>query len=592
VTATSAIDEIEAIFDRYHASGAAPGCAFGIAIDGELVHSGGRGTIRAAGSDGSAASGVPDADSVFRIASMTKSFTAATILRLRDDGVLGLDDEVATWVPELANLAPWSSDSPPITIRSLLTMSAGLPTDDPWGDRQQAMADDAFLAFLRGGPLLAWPAGTRYEYANLGFAILGTVVERASGEPYRAAVEKRFLEPLRLAGTGYDESHVEPSRIAPGHARRGDDWIEQPMAGHGAFAPMGGLFSTVRDLATWATWFAGAFPARDDPDDARPLSRATRREMQQLHRAMPPELHWTSAARPPEAEVSGYGYGLFVNLDVKRGRIVGHGGGYPGYGSSMVWHPATGIAVVGVANGRYARMGNPCREALNLLIDREAAPAHRPVPWPQVVAARAAVDDLIETWDEAVATRLFAMNVELDEDLASRRAAIENLRAVHGRLRPDPTEPASSWSPADVAWWLAGDRGRVKVEILLDAERPPLVQSLEITSVPEPPARLTAIAERIVAVLASASPVWPDDLALGAAVDRAAVERELRATEAVFGPIALGPVTSSDGQREASWRLRGGGGDVTLALELAADQATIAKVSLVPVTLESPVHLA
>jgi hypothetical protein len=258
----------------------------------------------------------------------------------------------------------------------------------------------------------------------------------------------------------------------------------------------------------------------------------------------------------------------------------------------MVWHPATGIAVVGVANGRYARMGNPCREALNLLIDREAAPAHRPAPWPQVVAARAAVDGLIETWDEAVATRLFAMNVELDEDLASRRAAIENLRAVHGRLRPDPTEPASSWSPADVAWWLAGDRGRVKVEILLDAERPPLVQSLEITSVPEPPARLTAIAERIVAVLASASPVWPDDLALGAAVDRAAVERELRATEAVFGPIALGPVTSGDGQREASWRLRGGGGDVTLALELAADQATIAKVSLVPVTLESPVHLA
>ena len=592
MTASSAIDEIEAIFDRYHASGAAPGCAFGIAIAGELVHSGGRGTLRASGPDGTTASVAPDADAVFRIASMTKSFTAATILRLRDDGVLGLDDEVVTWVPELAALRPWSSDSPPITIRSLLTMSAGLPTDDPWGDRQQDMADDAFLAFLRGGPLLAWPAGTRYEYANLGFAILGTVVERASGEPYRAAVETRFIGPLRLTGTGYDDTHVDPARVAPGYVRRGDDWVEQPMAAHGAFAPMGGLFSTVRDLAIWASWFADAFPARDDPDEARPLSRSTRREMQQVHRAMPPELHWTSAARPPEADVWGYGFGLFVNLDVKRGRIVGHGGGYPGYGSSMVWHPATGIAVVGVANGRYARMGTPCREALNLLIDREAAPAHRPAPWPQVVAAREAVDGLIETWDDGVAARLFAMNVDLDEDLASRKAAIEKLRAVHGRLRPDPSEPASSWSPADVAWWLIGDRGRVKVEILLDAERPPLVQSLEITSVPEPPARLTAIAERIVAVLASASPVWPDDLALGAAVDRAAVERELRATEAVFGPIALGPVTSGDGQREASWRLHGGGGDVSLAIELAADHRSIARVSFVPVTVESPVHLA
>ena len=593
MTLTSAIDEIDAIFDRYHESGAAPGCAFGIAIDGTLVHTGGRGTLRTGGAEGLPVADVlPDAESVFRIASMTKSFTAATILRLRDDGVLALDDEVATWVPELASLAPWSSDSPPITIRSLLTMSAGLPTDDPWGDRQQDMADDAFLAFLRGGPLLAWPAGTRFEYANLGFAILGQVVARASGEPYRAAVERRILEPLGLAGTGFDETHVEPAHVAIGYVKRGDDWVEQAMAAHGAFAPMGGLFSTVRDLATWASWFAGAFPARDDPDEARPLSRATRREMQQVHRTMPPELRWTSAAKPPEADVWGYGFGLFVNLDVTRGRVVGHGGGYPGYGSSMVWHPASGIAVVGVANGRYARMGNPCREALNLLIDREAAPARRPAPWPQVVEARAAVESLLDTWDDAVAARLFAMNVDLDEDLESRRAAIEKLREVHGRLRPDPSEPATSWSAADVAWWLAGDRGRVKVEILLDAERPPLVQLLEITSVPEPPASLTVIAERIVATLATASPMWPEHLTLGAGVDRAAVERELRATEAVFGPLALGPVTAGDGVREASWRLRGGGGDVTLAIEVAADDGSIAKVSLVPVTHESPVHLA
>ncbi|MEO5965350.1 MAG: serine hydrolase domain-containing protein, partial [Candidatus Limnocylindrales bacterium] len=266
-TALDSLDDVDAIFERFHVSGAAPGFAYGVVIDGALVHTGGRGTLRVGEVE------PPDADSVFRIASMTKSFTAATILGLRDEGVVRLEDDVATWVPELSGLTPWSSDSPPITLRALLTMSAGLPTDDPWGDRQQDLAADAFLGLLKGGLELAWPAGTRFEYANLGFAILGLVIARAAGSEYRAVVEDRILGPLRLGGTGFDAAHVEPERLAHGYVKHGDDWIEQPTAAHGAFAPMGGLFSTVRDLATWAGWLAAAFPPRDDPDEARPLAR-------------------------------------------------------------------------------------------------------------------------------------------------------------------------------------------------------------------------------------------------------------------------------------------------------------------------------
>jgi CubicO group peptidase (beta-lactamase class C family) len=586
VTLTDTLADIDAIFDRFHASAAGPGSAYGVVVDGALVHSGGRGTLRVG------EEATPDADSVFRIASMTKSFTAATILTLRDEGVLHLDEEAARWVPELASLAPWSADSPPVTIRSLLTMSAGLPTDDPWGDRQQALDQDAFHTFLAGGLELAWAPGTRFEYANLGYAILGSIVARATDRPYRAAVEERLLQPLGLTGTGFDPEHVDASRIALGYHRVDGTWVEQPMDGHGAFASMGGLFSTVRDLARWSSWLAAGFPARDEPEDGTPLSRASRREMQQIQRSLSPELHWTSAARPPRVDVTGYGFGLFVSLDVERGRIVTHGGGYPGYGSSMRWHPASGLAVVGLANGRYAGMSGPCREALDLLVDRETAPARRPAPWPATIAARTAVERLVEAWDDDVADGLFAMNVDLDETLASRRAAVDRLRMVHGRLTPDDAEPPVAWSGANLVWWLRGDRGRVQVEVMLNAERPPRVQLLELTSVPEPPAELSAAAERVAAVLGATHPAWPDELDLSDAVDRPALERELRATEAIYGPLRLGRVTGGDGEREARWRLTGPNGDVTLSIERDAGSGTIRAISLVPVARESPIHLA
>jgi CubicO group peptidase (beta-lactamase class C family) len=91
----------------------------------------------------------PDADTGFRIASMTKSFTAATIVGLRDGGLLALDDPIARHVPELAELRGPTADSPVITIRHLLTMSAGLATDDPWGDASRARPRE-FATFLRG----------------------------------------------------------------------------------------------------------------------------------------------------------------------------------------------------------------------------------------------------------------------------------------------------------------------------------------------------------------------------------------------------------------------------------------------------------
>ena len=141
---------------------------------------------------------------------MTKSFTAATVLLLRDDGLLGLDDPVAPGCPTWT-CADRPPIRPPITIRHLLTMSAGLPTDDPWGDRQQGLDLDRFAELLRGGFSFAWAPGTRFEYSNLGYGILGRIVIRAAGLEYRDVVRTRLLEPLGMIVTTYLPETLRPT---------------------------------------------------------------------------------------------------------------------------------------------------------------------------------------------------------------------------------------------------------------------------------------------------------------------------------------------------------------------------------------------
>jgi CubicO group peptidase (beta-lactamase class C family) len=190
--ALSAADELAAkTFARWKV----PGLAYGVVRDGQLIHSRGLGTVRV-GEDRS-----PDAGSVFRIASMTKSFTAATILLLRDEGRLRLDDPVGQVVPELVDLRGPTADSPVITIRHLLTMTAGFPTDDPWGDRQQGLDLDRFADLLRDGISFAWAPGMRFEYSNLGYGILGRIITNVAGREYREVVRDRFLEPLGMRST-------------------------------------------------------------------------------------------------------------------------------------------------------------------------------------------------------------------------------------------------------------------------------------------------------------------------------------------------------------------------------------------------------
>ena len=114
-------------FDEHHARGASPSVVWAVFDQTSVVHADARGTL----GDGS----IPGPDTAYRIASCTKSFTAAAVLSLRDEGRLGLDDPITRYVSAFSGDTMPSSDSPVPTIRMLLTMSGGLPTDDPWGDK-------------------------------------------------------------------------------------------------------------------------------------------------------------------------------------------------------------------------------------------------------------------------------------------------------------------------------------------------------------------------------------------------------------------------------------------------------------------------
>jgi len=461
---------IDAVFHARLSEQRAPSVAWGTFDRDGLRHVGSAGEV-----DGRA----PGPDTAYRIASCTKSFTATALLALRDAGALHLDQPVTDLVPAFADVALPTDDSPVPTVRHLLTMSAGLPTDDPWGDRQESITDDELDALLRRGLSFDSVPGTTFAYSNLGYALLGRVVARAAGRPYREVVEETILRPLGLDATGFTADVPAAGGVAVGHRRHGDTWEPLPFSGPGGFSPIGGLFSTVTDLARWARWLSSAFDPEGRGDVDGILSRASRREMQQAHRTVPGR-----GAHP-----AAYGFGLFVEQYPDLGPVVSHSGGYPGFSAHMRWHPASGIGGVAVENATYAQVSVPLTQALDGLLADEGA---RPVvtPWPATRRARAEVESVVRGGD--VPAGLLSENVELDVPLERRRAEWRTeIDRVGGLLPADASAPAEgaavdgdageeSTAPSHLVWRVPAVRGLLRLEIRLTPELPPRVQTLKV----------------------------------------------------------------------------------------------------------------
>ena len=183
--------EIDRIFRAYATDKKIPGMVWGVVIDGQVAHLGSFGVRDRA----SQAPVTPD--TAFRIASMTKSFTALAVLKLRDEGRLSLEDPVSRWIPEFARMERPTRDTPPLTVRQLLSHSAGFPEDNPWGDQQLSATDAMLDDWLAKGIPFSTPPGTRYEYSNYAFGLLGRVVTKAAGVPYEQYVRAEILSKLQ-----------------------------------------------------------------------------------------------------------------------------------------------------------------------------------------------------------------------------------------------------------------------------------------------------------------------------------------------------------------------------------------------------------
>ncbi len=545
------LDQVAAAFATHHEAGDVPGIAYGVVHRGRLLHTGGFGTLDLQRQER------PQPDSVFRIASMTKSFTALTVLVLRDRGLLRLDDSVAEHLPHLApGLVGPTSDSADLTIRDLLTMGGGLPTDDPWGDRQQDASLEDFDALLLRGPTRIGPPDGRFEYSNLGFALLGRVITAVTGRSYDEVVAHTILEPLGMADSGFHTEAVPQPRRAVGYARDDDTFAPQPPTGCGAFAPMGGLLSSVRDLARWVGLFAQAEPPRDETDPVTVARRATLREMQQPRRLIEGTTSVSQWGAPPRLTVASYGYGLVIDDDAELGRFVSHSGGYPGFGSHMRWHHGTGLGVVALANRTYAPMRNACATALESLVRPQ--PRRRTVAWPVTEDAERVVELLLAQWDDALADRWFAHNMDLDLSRQRRREEFARLSDAHGVLRRDTAGGATHDSPAHTQWWLVGDRGRVRVDLLLSPEPEPLIQAIQLLSVPEPAVVLArgARSDAAAAALREVSAKW---------------DRALELDE-------VGAVVAGDAKRRAVYAMA----DERLTLQVRLDDDDTLDVRVVP----------
>lgn len=412
---------IQELSDATARDGHVASISWGIVGDGQLAEHGHTGGLH---------DDLPaDKTAVYRIASMTKSFTAAIVLRLRDEGVWQLDDPIARHAPELATVVGPAS-SATITIRQLLSMTSGLATDDAWADRHLDITANEIDVIYAAGPTFAHAPNTAYEYSNLGFGMLGRAVLRATGTHVQDHITEQFLRPLGMHATSWvkpDHDHwARPHRWQDDQLIR--DW-PTPI-GDGEIAPMGGLWTTVSDLAKWVAWF-------DDDGTDMGLSMASRREMQRIHTFIGTS---TVAGRTCPA---GYGFGLNLRIDPGLGTIVSHAGGLPGYGSSMRWLVGKRVGVIALGNSTYAPMSTLTMKMLEALLDDGAVPTLTTPVSAKLAAAAHSLVALLNDWSDDRATELFSDNVVLDEPFSRQRAAAAKLADEHGPLRVVEIRPES-----------------------------------------------------------------------------------------------------------------------------------------------------
>ncbi|MBI1276866.1 MAG: serine hydrolase [Anaerolineaceae bacterium] len=564
----NAFPRVEELFREFAEKNPVPGVAYGIVVDGALVLSGGVGVQNVT-------SQLPvTADSVFRIASMTKSFTAMALMKLREDGKFNLDDAAERHVPELAGLPYPTRDSARITVRQLLTMSAGFPQDDPWADRQLAAAEDQFSAWMKQGITFSNPPGVKYEYSNFGYAILGRIVTNLARMPYQQYVTENILKPLGMTSTTFDVSQVDPKRLAMGYRRQDDEWIEEPPLPDGAFASIGGLFTTVTDFAKYMNYLLAAFPPRDDAESG-PVKRSSLREMMQAHRQRIVGSSRSTPDMPAWYTSDGYGYGLACGIDSILGYSVCHGGGLPGYGTFYKILPDCNVGLVALGNVTYSSISLKVNDAL-VILSQSGGLIPRQVPTSQALLdVQKGVSDLYETWSDDDVTALSTATFFQDMSLERRRKQVQDLRASFGKVKS--ITPFVAENNLRGRWTLQCQRGNIEVYVTLAPTVPPRMQTLQLIAAKP----LSAALKMAVNQMLKMTTAWDEEKAkslFAPPLKRKDIQSQLEAVRVQYGKLRGGDVLEGDGQNQARVRLEGERGMIDMKVGINPKSGQVTEV--------------
>lgn len=461
--------EIDALFAKYQADAHIPGMVYGVVKDGKLAYVKGIGVQTL--DDKSAVT----ADSRFRIASMTKAFTALAILKLRDDGKLRLDDLAEDHVPEMKGWVYPTKDSPRIRIRDLLHHVGGLVTDDPWGDRQQILPQADFTRMIAAGVPFSRVPQSAHEYSNYGYALLGRIIANASGMAYTDYIQRTILTPLGMTSSGFDVTKTPKAVYARGYRWENDAWSPEPEMIDGAFNAMGGMQVSANDYAKWIAFLLAAWPARDDADTG-PIKRATVREMAQGLNFVTVANRIGASGATACKQAAAYAMGWRVAQDCDLGLTLAHGGGYPGYGSHVMLMPDHGVGVFALSNRTYAGPSAPAWDSA-VTMDKAGLLAGRAVPiTPAVADAFAAARAAYAAGGLAPLDGKLAMNFLLDRSAANWAAEFARLKAAVGDC---PTaEPLNPTGAMSATFRLNCSKGQLDGALLLAPTTPATVQAL------------------------------------------------------------------------------------------------------------------
>jgi CubicO group peptidase (beta-lactamase class C family) len=462
---------IDSIFSAYANRVHSPGIAYGIVSNGKLIHAGSKGYADVDRK-------IPvDNNSAFRIASMSKSFTAMAILQLRDAGKLNLDDAVHKYIPGLKDQKMLAADAPAITIRNLLTHTGGFPEDNPWGDRQLAISDEEMLAMFKKGISFSNVPGETFEYSNMGFAMLGYIIKKVSGQPYEQYIRENIFSKLGMKNTWWEYGDVPEKQFANGYRYVNGKWSKETPLHAGAYGAMGGLITTIDDFAKYISLHLGAWPPSDKADNSV-IKRSSIREMHKPWELI--QMHPNAKDREGKAcpTLFAYGYGLVWQNNCREEKTVGHSGGLPGFGSNWVIAPQYGLGVVCFSNVTYSPVSRLTVQVLDTIIKAMKLQPYKLHPSAIMEQRKDELVKIMQDWSKAEASGIFAENFLPDYYIDSLKRQSAELFNKAGKIKKvHPVEPENNLRGKFV---IEGEQSSINVFFTLTPENPPKVQEFSM----------------------------------------------------------------------------------------------------------------